>query len=65
MKVAAVVASLVIHVAGLLAIPTDARDEAAAHAATVDQSAVAVNAPSCKCDLEIGAIDCPRSDSAR
>jgi hypothetical protein len=65
MKLAAVVASLVLHVAGLLAIPTDARDDAAANATTADQRAVAANAPSCKCDLEIDAIDCPRSESAR
>ncbi len=65
MKVVAVAASLVLHVAGLLAIPTDARDDAAANAATADQPAFAVNATSCKCDLEIGAIDCPRSDGTR
>lgn len=65
MKLAAVVASLVLHVAGLLAIPKDARDETAASSATAAQPAVAVNSPSCKCDLEIGALDCPRGESTR
>lgn len=65
MKLAAVVASLVLHVAGLLAIPKDAEDAAATSAATLDQPTVAVNTSSCKCDLEIGALDCPRGESTR
>jgi len=55
----AVVASLVIHVAGLLAIPTEGRGDAAKQAtAGADPRPVAVNVPACKCDLEIGANDC-------
>ena len=55
MKLAAVLASLVLHVAGLLAIPTGTRSDTA-----VDMPAsVALSTGSCKCDLEIGAAsDC-------
>ena len=65
MKLVAVAASMALHLAGFAAIPTDARDDAAANTAAAVQPAVAVNAPSCKRDLEIGALDCPRSESTR
>ena len=62
MKLVAVFASLVLHVVGLLAIPTSPREETGAAA---DRSAVVVNAPSCKCDLEIGADDCSTQTTSR
>ncbi|HVW27968.1 MAG TPA: hypothetical protein VHC69_21540 [Polyangiaceae bacterium] len=62
MKLVAVFASLVLHVAGLLAIPTNPREEPGT---TADRSAVAVNAPSCKCDLEIGVNDCSARATSR
>jgi hypothetical protein len=65
MKLVAVAASMALHLAGYAAIPTDTRDDAAANTPSTAQPAVAVNASACKCDLEIGALDCPRSDSTR
>jgi len=63
MKAAALFASFVIHVAGLLAVPTDSQHTGADRAAPVQQVSVD-RAPTCTCDLEITA-ECPPSEPAR
>jgi hypothetical protein len=49
MKAAAIVASLLIHLGGLLAIPTDPAT------ATTEAGGAVAKADTCKCDLEIPA----------
>jgi hypothetical protein len=61
MKTAALIASLALHVVGLLAVPTDSKAEEGSN--TAAPTAIVAHVSSCACDLEIAA--CPPAQAQR